>query len=103
MGLYDRFRPLADIRSADTLLPMTDYDLSDKWQDEWMGAVYRLGELLAEKHQTNPWPHISLLPEAMRYLMTELWDRGFSLTEIRAAFEAAVLDLPGYAVVEKRP
>jgi hypothetical protein len=82
---------------------MTDYDPSDRWQDEWMGAVYRLGETLADKHQSNPWPHIPLLPEAMRYLMTELWDRGFSQTEIRAAFDAAVLDLPGYAIVEKRP
>jgi len=82
---------------------MTDYDPSDRWQDEWMAAVYRLGEALADKHQSNPWPHIPLLPEAMKYLMTELWDRGFSQTEIRAAFDAAVLDLPGYAIGEKRP
>jgi len=68
-----------------------------------MAAVYRLGEALADKHQSNPWPHIPLLPEAMKYLMTELWDRGFSQTEIRAAFDAAVLDLPGYAIGEKRP
>ena len=39
----------------------------------------------------------------MIYLMTELWDRGFSQTEIREAFEAALVDLPRYAEgIERR-
>lgn len=67
-----------------------------------MGAVSRLGETLKDKHQSNPWPHIPLLPEAMKYLMTELWDRGFSQTEIRSAFDAAMLDMPSYAIDERR-
>lgn len=84
-------------------MPMTEHDPDDRWQDEWMGAVYGLGETLTEKHQSNPWPHIPLLPEAMKYLMTELWDRGFSQSEIRTAFDAAILAMPSYAIAEKRP
>lgn len=69
-----------------------------------MGAVYRLGETLKDKHESNPWPDTPLLPGAMKYLMTELWDRGFSQTEVRAAFDAAILDMPNYASGdEKQP
>ena len=38
-----------------------------------------------------------MLEQAINTLATELWDRGFSLTEIRQAFEAAAADLPRYA------
>ncbi len=83
-------------------MPMTDYDPDDRWQDEWMEAVYRIAETFKEKHQSNPWPHIPVLPEAMKYLMTELWDRGFSQTEIREAFETAILDMPTYTADQER-
>ena len=75
---------------------MIDDEPDDRWQEEWMGAVQILGEALKEKHRKNPWPHIPVLPEAMKYLMTELWDGGFSGTEIKAAFEAAIHDIPTY-------
>ncbi|WP_137898872.1 hypothetical protein [Sphingomonas sp. 2SG] len=82
---------------------MADYDPDDKWQDEWMETVHRVGVALCEKHLSNPWPHISALPVAMRYLATELWHRRFSQTKIREAFELAILELLPYAAgYEKR-
>jgi len=35
-------------------------------------------------------------------LLTELWDRGFSVSEITAAFKRALGDLPRYAAGEDR-
>lgn len=66
-----------------------------------MAAVYQFGLALKELHQNNPWPDTPLLPRAMNDLMTELWDHGFSQTEIRQAFEDAVADLPRYAAGEE--
>jgi hypothetical protein len=34
--------------------------------------------------------------------MTELWDRNFSQSEIRAAFEGTVSDMPRYAAGQER-
>ncbi len=62
-----------------------------------MALVQQFGEALRELHQGNPWPDLPLLPRAMNHLMTELWDRGFSQTEIREAFNGAVADMPRYA------
>jgi hypothetical protein len=81
---------------------MTDYDPEDRWQDEWMEVVYRFAQTLKDKHLSNPWPNIPVLPEAMKYLMTELWDRGFSQTEIRDAFDAAILDMPTYTAGQEK-
>jgi broad-specificity NMP kinase len=82
---------------------MSDQNEDDRWQDRWMAEVQNLGDALGSMRTTNPWPDVPLLPAAMNYLMTELWDRGFSQTEIREAFEAAALDLPRYAAgVERR-
>lgn len=71
--------------------------LGDQWQDQSLAAVYQFGLALKDLHRTNPWPEISLLPRAMNQLMTELWDHGFSQTEIREAFEGAVADMSRYA------
>jgi hypothetical protein len=70
---------------------------NDEWQNRSMDAVHQFGHTLKSLHQTNPWPHLPLLPLAMNHLMTELWDHGFSQTEIRQAFELAVADMPRYA------
>ena len=95
---------LRTFRVTDIIAFMADYDPDNKWQDEWMRTVHRVGETLREKHLSNPWPHIPALPEAMKYLATELWDRGFSQTEIREAFEAAIREVPPYAAdYERRP
>ena len=34
--------------------------------------------------------------------MTELWDKGFSQSEISRAFEGAIADMPRYAAGEER-
>ena len=49
-----------------------------------------------EGHPTEP------LRDIMTTLMTELWDRNFSQSEIRDAFAAAVGHLPRYAAGEER-
>ena len=66
-----------------------------------MAVVHQIGLALKELHQSNPWPKLPLLPRAMSHLMTELWDHGFSQTEIREAFESAVADMPRYAAGEE--
>lgn len=43
-----------------------------------------------------------MLPQAINCLMTELWDKGFSQTEIREAFTAAITDMARYATGEER-
>lgn len=43
------------------------------------------------------------LDDIINTLMTELWDRCFSQTEIRGAFESAIVDMNRYAAgVERR-
>lgn len=77
----------------------------DQWQTNLYEAVYRRSVSLRELHETNPWPEDHpVLGQAINTLATELWDRCFSVTEIRAAFEEAAADLPRYAAGhETRP
>jgi hypothetical protein len=77
--------------------PMDPDDPKDAWQLRVSTVVCDFGVALRELHDNNPWPEQPLLPFAMNYLMTELWDRYFSQTEIREAFEAAIADMPRYA------
>lgn len=70
---------------------------NDEWQSKWPDAVSQLAATLTELEQANPWPDQPLLPQAVNYLMTELWDRGFTQTQIRQAFGDAVADMPRYA------
>ncbi|WP_296742620.1 hypothetical protein [Mesorhizobium sp.] len=76
---------------------MDPNDPKDAWQLRATAAIQNFGAALRELHDSNPWPDQPLLPLAMNYLMTELWDHQFSQTEIREAFEAAVADMPRYA------
>ena len=82
-----------------------DQAAKDRWQTHLHEAVYRLSVSLSELHETNPWPEDHpLLSQAINALATELWDRCFSVTEIRTAFEDAAADLPRYAAGhETRP
>ena len=93
--------PIADMPEQRHTRAMSKQNLDDQWQDRWMADVCQLGAALATLDKSNPWPDIPLLPAAMNYLMTELWDRGFSQTQIREAFEAAARDLPHYAAGEE--
>jgi hypothetical protein len=70
---------------------------NDEWQSKWLDTVHQLAATLKEMEQDNPWPDRPLLPQAMNYLMTELWDHGFSQTQIRHAFHEAIADMPRYA------
>jgi hypothetical protein len=72
-------------------------NVQDEWQSKWLDAVYRLASTIKDMDEANPSPDQPLLPQAMNYLMTELWDRGFSQTQIRQAFNQAVADMPRYA------
>jgi hypothetical protein len=75
----------------------------DEWQCRSTDAVHQFGLTLRDLHESNPWPEFPLLHGAVNQLMTELWDRGFSQTEIREAFDRAIADMPRYAAgVEAR-
>jgi len=75
---------------------------NDEWQSKWLVAVHQLAATLKEMERANPWPDRPLLPQAMNYLMTELWDGGFSQTQIRQAFDDAVADMPRYAAGDEQ-
>lgn len=72
----------------------------DEWQGRSLATVNQLASALKGLHETNPWPDLPLLPRAINHLMTELWDLGFTQTEIRDAFEGAIADMPRYAAGE---
>ena len=77
--------------------PFDPNDPKDAWQERLSTTICNFGVTLSELHESNPWPDLPLLPQAMNRLMTELWDHYFSQTEIREAFEKAVADMPRYA------
>lgn len=81
-----------------------DQAARDEWQTRLHDASYQFGVAMRELADTNPWPENPVLAQAINKLGTELWDRCFSLTEIRTALEKAASDLPRYAAgQEVRP
>jgi hypothetical protein len=73
------------------------------WEGLCAGAASAFAIRCAELNKANPYGSATKpLKYILVFLMTELWDRGFSQTEIREAYQAAVAQLPGYAVDEKR-
>ena len=92
--------PVADISLRRQTEPMSEQEQpspEDQWQDQSMDAVHQFSDALIELHRTNPWPNHPFLPRAIIHLTTELWDRGFSQSDIREAFDSAIADLPRYA------
>lgn len=73
-----------------------DRDPDGEWQDDGFAAIQGFAGSLRDLHNRNPWPCIPILPQALVYLMTELWDRGFTQTQIRNALIAALDELPKY-------
>lgn len=69
----------------------------DQWQTELYEASYRFSVALRDLNDSNPWPEQPVLGQAINTLATELWDRCFSMKEIKTAFEEAAADLPRYA------
>ena len=70
----------------------------------WEGLCPDAGSAFARKCadlDNNPY-EFDALERIINTLMTELWDSGFSQSEIRTAFEKVILDMPRYAAGEER-
>ena len=71
------------------------------WEGRCSSAAYEFALLCKELKDSNPYDQPALMNIATT-LLTELWDRGFSVSEIKASFDRALLDLPRYAAGEDR-
>lgn len=85
--------------SYDEAMDLDDDDQT--WADADTAAV-DFGAACATFRDRNPFPRVVALDTIINTLMTELWDRGFSQSEIRAAFEEALGDMNRYAAGEER-
>jgi hypothetical protein len=72
------------------------------WNAQCVDAAYQFGLSCANLVADNRDEVKSPLDHVINALMTELWDRNFSQTEIRKAFEAAIKDMPRYAAGQER-
>lgn len=82
---------------------MSVSDLTDEEQ-AWSGghdAVHSFAETCASLRDRDPYPNLVPLDHMINFFMTELWDRGFSQTEIRSAFTSALADMNRYAAGEE--
>jgi hypothetical protein len=73
----------------------------EPWEGKCLFAASSFARQCAELYNANPYSEVPL-ESIIKTLMTEFWDRGFSQTEIRKAFEAAVSDMPRYAAGDER-
>ena len=71
------------------------------WEGRCLEAASAFAARCVELRATNPYgrPVLSVIAND---LLTELWDRTFSQTEIRTAFEKALADLQQYAAGKDR-
>jgi hypothetical protein len=76
-------------------------DGEDLWQMKMLNGGYDFAQACKDLHDSNPFEPVAL-EEIMIYLATELWDRDFSQTEIRKAFQSASEQLVRYAAGEER-
>ena len=72
------------------------------WEGQCADAAYEFAFRCAVLVARNPYNLAAPLEGIINSLMTELWDRNFSQTEIRTAFEEAIKDMPRYATGEER-
>jgi hypothetical protein len=72
------------------------------WEGQCYTAAYEFARRCAVLVTRNPYNSTAPLVGIINTLMTELWDRTFSQTEIRTAFEEAVKDIPRYAAGKER-
>jgi hypothetical protein len=73
------------------------------WEGKCDEAASVFGRQCADLTKSNPYGEkVAPLEDMINTLMTELWDNGFSQTEIRRAFENAIRDMPRYAAGEER-
>ena len=71
------------------------------WEGRVVQEADEFAHRCAELRESNPYQRPAL-EDVMPALMTSLWDRGFSQSEIKNAFERAVAELPRYAAGEER-
>ncbi|MFZ0270139.1 hypothetical protein [Caulobacter sp.] len=79
-----------------------DLDNDDQIWTDAIHAAADFGAACATFRNTNPFPQVVALDHIINTLMTELWDQGFSQSEIRTAFEDALADMNRYAAGEER-
>lgn len=72
------------------------------WEGQCADAAYQFALRCAVLVTQNPGHTPPPLEYIINTVMTELWDRNFSQSDIRAAFESAVEDLPRYTAGEER-
>jgi len=72
------------------------------WEGQCCDAAYEFALSCAVLVTKNPYNIAAPLKDIINTLMTELWDRNFSQSEIRTAFEEAIGDMPRYAAGEER-
>jgi len=81
-------------------------ELSDDipWEGKCADAAWLFGRQCADLNKSNPYGNlVDPLGRLINTLMTELWDNGFSQTEIKTAFENAIRDMTRYAAgLERR-
>ena len=80
---------------------MSDPDRGDAWQGRYLSVTDEFAQQCAELRDSNPFD-LPALKTIIVFLATELWDRGFSQSEIKVAFESAVTGLVRYGAGEDR-
>lgn len=71
------------------------------WEGRSIEAAAEFAQKCLELRRSNPCAEIAL-DRVINDLMTELWDLGFSQSEIRSAFTNALEDMPRYAAGHER-
>ncbi|OWU81501.1 hypothetical protein [Phaeobacter sp. 22II1-1F12B] len=79
-----------------------ELDKETVWSTNVIDAAHDFAEAVRRLCDENPSKFDDPLTKIMNDTMTELWDRGFSQTEIRQAFLSAVGDLDRYSGGEER-
>jgi len=82
------------------IVPMSEQELP--WEGQCADAAYEFALRCAVLVTQNPDHVTAPLKHIINTLMTELWDRNFSQSQIRTAFEEAIKDMPRYAAGEER-
>jgi hypothetical protein len=72
------------------------------WEGQCARAAYQFAFDCADLAARNPHNLAAPLNGIINSLMAELWDRNFSQSEIRIAFEEAIKDMPRYAGGDER-
>ena len=73
------------------------------WEGRCDEAARIFGRQCADLAKSNPYgDQVDPLGSMINTLVTELWNNGFSQTEIRTAFEEAIRAMPRYAAGEER-